>query len=229
MSRSPPDFVERGLAIHHACAGLVAQFLHLCCCRCHCSISEVVVRGLVEDCRQRRRRPRRYKIRAGRFRSQPAREGESRRASVRPSALGSLPAAAACGCPPGAPCGALRRRPSSSASLRGLFGHRRFALAAARNHRVGNARHEQLHRAQRIVVARDDVVDLIGIAVGVDDADHRNLQLARFVDGDLFLARVDRRTARRAAGPCGGCLRGSSRSLRFSFSALAISFFGIDS
>ena len=36
-----------------------------------------------------------------------------------------------------------------------------------------------------------DEVDLVGIAVGVDDADHRDLQLARLVDGDLFLARVD--------------------------------------
>ena len=45
--------------------------------------------------------------------------------------------------------------------------------------------------AQRIVVAGNGEVDFFRVAVGVDDADDRNLQLARFVDRDLFLARVD--------------------------------------
>ena len=50
---------------------------------------------------------------------------------------------------------------------------------------------EQPDRAQRVVVAGDDVVDFVGIAVGVDDADDRDLQLARLVDRDLLLAGVD--------------------------------------
>jgi hypothetical protein len=34
--------VERRLAIHHSRAGLVAEFLHLCCCRCHFTTPESV-------------------------------------------------------------------------------------------------------------------------------------------------------------------------------------------
>ena len=58
-------------------------------------------------------------------------------------------------------------------------------------HGVGDARGKQPDDPQRVVVAGDLEVHLVGIAIGVDDADDRNLQLARFVDGNLFLARVD--------------------------------------
>src|SRR4029077_17930912 len=63
--------------------------------------------------------------------------------------------------------------------------------AAAGDDRVGDLAGEQPDGAQRIVVARDDEVDFVGIAVGVDDADDRDLELARLVDGNLFLAGVD--------------------------------------
>jgi hypothetical protein len=56
---------------------------------------------------------------------------------------------------------------------------------------VGDAGGEQLDGADRVVVARDDVVDHVGIAVGVGDADHRDLELAGLVDGDVLLGRVD--------------------------------------
>src|SRR5262249_30834107 len=88
--------------------------------------------------------------------------------------------------------GRARAPPAIVAALRrALVGLCRFADAAARDHRFGDLRREQPDRAQRIVVAGNHEVDFVGIAIGVDDPDDRNLELARFVDGDLFLARVD--------------------------------------
>src|SRR5688500_18370389 len=56
---------------------------------------------------------------------------------------------------------------------------------------VGDARREQLDRADRVVVTGDDVIDPIRIAVGIGDRDDRNLELARLVDGNVLLVRVD--------------------------------------
>src|SRR5687767_10774899 len=72
-----------------------------------------------------------------------------------------------------------------------FLGDPRLPLLAAAGDRLGNLRREQPDRPQRIVVARDHVVDFVRVAVGVDDADDRYLQLARLVDRDLLLARVD--------------------------------------
>src|SRR5262249_53769132 len=44
---------------------------------------------------------------------------------------------------------------------------------------------------QRVVVAGNHEIHFVRIAVGVDDADHRNLELARLVDRDLLFLRVD--------------------------------------
>ncbi len=66
-----------------------------------------------------------------------------------------------------------------------------LAESAARDDGLGNLRREQPDRPQRIVVAGDHEVDFVGIAVGVHDADDGNLELARLVDRDLLLARVD--------------------------------------
>ena len=46
-------------------------------------------------------------------------------------------------------------------------------------------------RAGRVVIARDRVGDAVGIGVRVQDRDHRNAELAGFLDGELFLVRVD--------------------------------------
>src|SRR6267142_1835290 len=62
----------------------------------------------------------------------------------------------------------------------------RLYTRSAGRHGVPDLRREEPNRAQRVVVARDDEIHFIGIAVGVDDADDGNLQLARFVDRDLF-------------------------------------------
>src|SRR4029079_13460363 len=59
---------------------------------------------------------------------------------------------------------------------------------------------QQADGADRVVVARDREVDLVGVAVGVEDADDRDAQLARLFDGQVLLLGVDhpdrgRRTA----------------------------------
>src|SRR5688572_17201655 len=56
--------------------------------------------------------------------------------------------------------------------------------------RIGDGLRDQLHRANRIVVARDRYGDEIRIGVRVDNADDRNAELVRLVDGDLLLLRV---------------------------------------
>src|SRR5215470_3450030 len=77
-----------------------------------------------------------------------------------------------------------------------------FLLAAAARHAlalelgaedrgVGDLRREELDRADRVVVPRDDVVDEVGVAVGVGHRDDRDLELARLGDGDVLLVRVD--------------------------------------
>ena len=104
----------------------------------------------------------------------------------------------------------VRARPWRRAAASAACG--RFGDAAAREHRVGDAGREQPDRAQRVVVARNDVVDFVRIAVGVDDADHRNLELARLVDGDLLVLGVDDEDRVGQAAPCRGCRRGSSRA-----------------
>src|SRR5581483_7942624 len=64
-------------------------------------------------------------------------------------------------------------------------------LAPALSQRVGDDPRDERHRSDRVVVARDDEVDLVGIAVGVDDRDHRQAELAGLPDGDVLLLGVD--------------------------------------
>ena len=45
--------------------------------------------------------------------------------------------------------------------------------------------------ADRVVVARDRVVDDVGVAVAVEDRDDRDAELARLVDGEVLLVGVD--------------------------------------
>ena len=56
---------------------------------------------------------------------------------------------------------------------------------------IGDLRGEEADGAESIVVAGDDVVDLSGIAVGVDDGDDRDAKLAGFGDGDGFVVGVN--------------------------------------
>ena len=67
------------------------------------------------------------------------------------------------------------------------FRQRRLAV----EHRVGDALGVQRDRAHGVIVARDDVVDVVRRAVGVDDRDDRDAELLGLVDRDLFVADVD--------------------------------------
>src|SRR5688572_27937963 len=71
------------------------------------------------------------------------------------------------------------------------LGLSRFARASSRVHGIGDLRGEQSDCAKCIVVARNPEIYFVGVTVGVDDADDRNLQLAGFIDRNLFLAGVD--------------------------------------
>src|SRR5688500_17638777 len=57
-------------------------------------------------------------------------------------------------------------------------------------HGIGCGAGVQLHGADGVVVARDRVIDQFRIVVGVDDRDHRDAELAGFLDGDVFVADV---------------------------------------
>src|SRR6476661_4822856 len=64
---------------------------------------------------------------------------------------------------------------------------------------VGDHPGQQGDRADRVVVAGDLVVDLVGVAVGVEDRDDGKPELAGLVDGEVLLLRVDDPDRRRDA------------------------------
>lgn len=65
-----------------------------------------------------------------------------------------------------------------------------FALLAL-DHGVGHHGGDELDGADGVIVAGDGVVDLVGIAVGIDDGDDRDAQNAGLLHGDALLARID--------------------------------------
>ena len=77
---------------------------------------------------------------------------------------------------------------------------------------VGDDPGEQADRADRVVVARDLVVDLVGVAVGVEDRDDRDAQLARLADGDVLLLGVDDPHRARDAGHVADAAEGLARA-----------------
>src|SRR6185312_5033589 len=70
-----------------------------------------------------------------------------------------------------------------------LGGGRRGGLAF--EDRVGGGAGVQLDRADRVVIARDRVIDQFRVVVGVDHGDHRDAELLGFLHGDVFVADVD--------------------------------------
>ena len=50
---------------------------------------------------------------------------------------------------------------------------------------------EEANGAQCVVIAGDDPVDFIGIAIGIDDGDDGDAEAAGFLDGDGFFVRID--------------------------------------
>ena len=73
------------------------------------------------------------------------------------------------------------------------------ALHEAFGHGVGDDAGQQRDGADGVVVARDRVVDVVRVAVGVEDADDRDAQLLGFVDREVFLLGVDDPDGRRGA------------------------------
>src|SRR6185437_2821209 len=57
--------------------------------------------------------------------------------------------------------------------------------------RVGGGAGVQLDRADRVVIARDGVVDQFRVVVGVDHGDHRDAELLGFLHGDILVADID--------------------------------------
>src|SRR5438876_4071395 len=64
-------------------------------------------------------------------------------------------------------------------------------LGVLLRHDVADRVDDQLARADRVVVARDDVVDGTRVAVGVDEADDRDLQPGRLAHRDVLGLQVD--------------------------------------
>ena len=64
-------------------------------------------------------------------------------------------------------------------------------LLDAVEHGVGHHPAIEVDRADRVVVARNRVVDRRRIGIAVDDGDYGNAQLGRLGNGDLLLVRVD--------------------------------------
>src|SRR3989441_315670 len=54
--------------------------------------------------------------------------------------------------------------------------------------------------ALRAIIAWDDVINDIGVAIGIHDCDHRNSETACFGDGDLFILGIDDEHSIRQAG-----------------------------
>ena len=58
-------------------------------------------------------------------------------------------------------------------------------------HSISHSAGDQLDSADSVVVAGDDVIDLIGIAVGINDSNNGDVQLASFGNSDALLVRVN--------------------------------------
>src|SRR6185369_9182365 len=50
---------------------------------------------------------------------------------------------------------------------------------------------KQANSANSIVVARNDIIDRVGVAIGIDYGNDRNAELVGFLNSDLFILRVD--------------------------------------
>src|SRR5687768_12899759 len=108
-------------------------------------------------------------------------------------------------------CFGLRAAPTraTTAALVGIIGRLHATIGAVRcllafvfirahwrgeaclRDRISDRLHDQLDRADRIIVAGDRHGNEIGIGIRVDDADDWNPELVRLVDGDLLFLRVD--------------------------------------
>ena len=74
---------------------------------------------------------------------------------------------------------------------------------------IGNHLGEQCNRADGIIIARNRVLQIIRVSVGVEDPHHRNAKLFCFINGKVFTNRVDYPDGVR------GLLQGSYSTQRF--------------
>ena len=118
-----------------------------------------------------------------------------RRVAQRGLGLGALGGAPR---PPRAAFSSASRRARSSASRRACSSASCARLlllgaedGAALGDHVADRLRDQRAGADRVVVARDDVVDAVRVAVGVDQADDRDPQALRLADGDHLGLEVD--------------------------------------
>ena len=179
--------LERALRVHHRRAGGVAKLLHLGCGngRAHAVSSSVVSAAGASTVSGSgsaggRLRDRRLRSRLG--------DGLVRR-RLRDRLVGRRLGGAAPRKPPARPRLSDRRSRRSRCRCRGHLLRRHLALAGG--DAVGDRLHDQAARADRVVVARDDVVGLVGIAVRVDERDDRHAEPARLAHGELLLLQVD--------------------------------------
>src|ERR1700737_571952 len=67
----------------------------------------------------------------------------------------------------------------------------RLGFRATLDDRVRNFTRHELDGPNCIVVARNRIVDLVGVAIRVNDSDDWNLEFARFENGDALFTRID--------------------------------------
>ena len=83
-----------------------------------------------------------------------------------------------------------------------LAGWQRRHGAAAVQNGIGEAERVELGGAHGVVIAGDHVIDFVGRAVGVDDADHGNAENAGLVHGDVLVTDVDHEDRVRQGRQC---------------------------
>ena len=81
----------------------------------------------------------------------------------------------------------------------GFLEHGIVTAPAPLHHCVSKLTQDELHRTHRIIVGRDDDVRQIGIAIRIEDADHRNIHASGFLDGVFLSTRIDDDDRRRQA------------------------------
>ena len=80
---------------------------------------------------------------------------------------------------------------------------------------VGNDAGEQRYRADRVIVTRDRVVNIVGVAVGVEDGNNRNTELLRLVNSEVLLVGVNHPYRRRGAGHVADTAKGLLQLVAF--------------
>ena len=68
------------------------------------------------------------------------------------------------------------------------------------SNRIGDDLGEQGHRANRVVVTRNWVLEVIGVSVGIQNSDYRNTELLGFIDSEVLAQWVNNPESARRLG-----------------------------